>query len=304
MSKLALRAVALIVALSITAAMFGYLYRVSRNTLLSEIRAQAVAVAMAVAASVDPEHIAAIRSPDDQATLAYQQTQRLISQIALYNPDILYLYLMRRDPAPGAKPSDLLYVVDQATADDNLNGTIDNEELALPVGQPYDAADLPAMVRGWDGPAADDEPTHDPPYPDSISGYAPVRNAQGETVAIVGADISVQTIGTKLLLVRIVNGAGFLVFSGLLMLAICLYLSQRELANEREVLVHELRDALGKVRTLSGLLPVCASCKRIRNEGGEWEVMESYLGRKSEAEFSHGICPECTRQLYPEITGR
>ena len=63
-----------------------------------------------------------------------------------------------------------------------------------------------------------------------------------------------------------------------------------------------LRDALGKVRTLSGLLPVCASCKRIRNEGGDWEVMESYLGRKSEAEFSHGICPACAKQLYPEVT--
>lgn len=304
MSKLALRAVAFTVAILVTAALFGYLYRVARETVLNEIRSQALAVAMAVAAGVEPEEVEAIQTPADQANPPFQKIQRLISQIALYNRDIHYIYLMRRDPAPGAKPSDLLYVVDQITGDDNLNGTIDEEERTIPVGQPYDASQIPAMVRGWDKPAADDEPTHDPPYPDSISGYAPIRNAQGETIAIVGADISTQTIGAKMLLVRIVNGVGFLVVSGLLMLAICLYLSQRELAQERATLVVDLREALGNVRTLSGLLPVCASCKRIRNEGGDWEVMESYLGRKSEAEFSHGICPECARQLYPEVTGR
>ena len=170
MSKLAQRAVAFTVAILVTAAMFGFLYRVARETVLNEIRSQALAVAMAVAAGVDAKEVEAIQTPADQVVPAYQKIQHLISQVALYNRDILYIYLMRRDPAPGAKPSDLLYVVDQITGDDNLNGIIDEEEQTLPVGHPYDASDIPAMVRGWDKPTADDEPTQDPPNPDSISG--------------------------------------------------------------------------------------------------------------------------------------
>ncbi len=69
---------------------------------------------------------------------------------------------------------------------------------------------------------------------------------------------------------------------------------------EREKLIHELRDALSQVRTLRGLLPICSSCKRIKNEKGQWEYMETYIRDRSQADFSHGICPECAQKLYPE----
>ena len=55
-----------------------------------------------------------------------------------------------------------------------------------------------------------------------------------------------------------------------------------------------------KVRVLEGILPVCASCKRIRTARGEYEQIEDYITRHSEASFSHTICPECTKKLYPE----
>jgi len=70
---------------------------------------------------------------------------------------------------------------------------------------------------------------------------------------------------------------------------------------ERERLVIELRDALSKVKALRGLLPICASCKRIRDDRGYWNQIESYVREHSEAEFSHGICPECTQKLYPDL---
>ncbi len=70
---------------------------------------------------------------------------------------------------------------------------------------------------------------------------------------------------------------------------------------EREKLIAELQDALAKVKTLSGLIPICASCKKIRDDRGYWNQIESYIGEHSEAEFSHGICPECAQRLYPEI---
>jgi PAS domain S-box-containing protein len=69
---------------------------------------------------------------------------------------------------------------------------------------------------------------------------------------------------------------------------------------ERERLIVELREALSKVKLLSGFIPICASCKKIRNDKGYWEQMELYIRDHSEAEFSHSICPECAEKLYPE----
>ena len=70
---------------------------------------------------------------------------------------------------------------------------------------------------------------------------------------------------------------------------------------ERERLIEELKDALSKVKTLSGLIPICASCKKIRDDSGYWNQIESYIKEHSQAEFSHGICPECVQKLYPEV---
>jgi PAS domain S-box-containing protein len=69
---------------------------------------------------------------------------------------------------------------------------------------------------------------------------------------------------------------------------------------ERLRLIQELTEALKRVKTLNGLLPICASCKKIRNDGGYWEQVESYIRSRSNAEFTHGICPDCVRLLYPE----
>lgn len=62
----------------------------------------------------------------------------------------------------------------------------------------------------------------------------------------------------------------------------------------------ELNKALAKVKLLSGFLPICASCKKIRNDQGYWQQIESYIHEHSEAEFSHGICPDCIKKLYPD----
>jgi hypothetical protein len=71
-------------------------------------------------------------------------------------------------------------------------------------------------------------------------------------------------------------------------------------AKEKATLAQELQTALDNIRVLSGILPTCASCKSIRDECGHWQRMEEYLRNRTEAEFSHGICPECMKRLYPE----
>jgi hypothetical protein len=62
----------------------------------------------------------------------------------------------------------------------------------------------------------------------------------------------------------------------------------------------ELEDALAQVQVLKGLLPICASCKKIRDDKGYWQSVENYISTHSEAKFSHDICPECMKKLYPE----
>jgi len=77
-------------------------------------------------------------------------------------------------------------------------------------------------------------------------------------------------------------------------------IERRRADGERERLILELQDALAEVRTLSGLLPICAACKKIRDDQGYWNQIEDYISSHSEATFSHGICPECAKKLYPD----
>ena len=75
----------------------------------------------------------------------------------------------------------------------------------------------------------------------------------------------------------------------------------RKAENEREELIVELRSTLRKLRTLSGLLPICSSCKKIRDDKGYWNQIETYIRQRSEADFTHGICPTCAKRLYPGL---
>jgi CheY-like chemotaxis protein len=63
----------------------------------------------------------------------------------------------------------------------------------------------------------------------------------------------------------------------------------------------ELQRALKEVKILRGLIPICASCKKIRNDDGFWQQLEEYIGEHSEAEFSHGLCQPCIKKLYPGV---
>jgi hypothetical protein len=77
---------------------------------------------------------------------------------------------------------------------------------------------------------------------------------------------------------------------------------ERKLAETaREQTISELKDALARVQQLSGLLPICASCKKIRDDKGYWNQLESYFRTHSSVEFTHSICPSCMKELYPDI---
>ncbi len=74
----------------------------------------------------------------------------------------------------------------------------------------------------------------------------------------------------------------------------------RESVREKETIIAELNEALANVKILRGLIPICSSCKRIRNDQGYWQQVETYLREHSDARFTHGFCPECEQALIDE----
>ena len=77
---------------------------------------------------------------------------------------------------------------------------------------------------------------------------------------------------------------------------------RKKIADERAQMIEQLNETLSKVKTLSGMLPICASCKKIRDDHGYWQKLETFVRERSNAEFSHSICPDCMENLYPEFS--
>lgn len=73
---------------------------------------------------------------------------------------------------------------------------------------------------------------------------------------------------------------------------------QRDLLIARTI---EMEEALSRIKILSGIIPICSSCKKIRDDAGYWQQVEEYISKHSEAEFSHGICNDCMKKLYPDF---
>ncbi len=91
------------------------------------------------------------------------------------------------------------------------------------------------------------------------------------------------------------------VTGSLLVRSILYAIERKKMMVEREKLRQELEDALDQVKLLSGFLPICCSCKKIRDDKGYWQQIEMYISNHSDVQFSHGICEDCSKALYPEF---
>ncbi len=80
-----------------------------------------------------------------------------------------------------------------------------------------------------------------------------------------------------------------------------LIIRRRQVEEQREELIRQLEEALASVKRLSGLVPICASCKRVRDDQGFWQQVEAYVTERTEAQFSHGLCPACSASFYEEL---
>ncbi|MFH0909704.1 MAG: ATP-binding protein [bacterium] len=240
---------------------FGVLFKSFYHSMIEEIRLHARGVAVATAAAIQSDDVEGIWRPADMEGEAYRRVQGILVKVSVSNPDVRYIYTMRRATRLGATPRDLEYLVDEPARDRNANGVIDKDEVSEPVGKPYDASNFPRMIEAWDRPAVDDEISSDPPYPDLLSGYAPIKNAEGRTVAIVGVDITDRTILTKLTTTSMVIALIGLLLALLLTLVVELAYRQRdaiqrnyELRGELSRRYDELRHALRMREDLSRMI--------------------------------------------------
>lgn len=106
----------------------------------------------------------------------------------------------------------------------------------------------------------------------------------------------------ELITVAIILLFGFIVFSWRRWMELRREVDKRiEAEKEKNATISELKEALAEIKTLSGLLPICSVCKKVRNDKGYWEHVEKYIAMRSSAQFTHTMCPDCHKEYYPEL---
>ena len=146
-----------------------------------------------------------------------------------------------------------------------------------------------ALQSGSDAWDLDDEQRLDL---DMVEAYLPIKDEKNEVVGAfeIYMDVSTYRAGIRKLLGASL-GALFVILT--CTFGILLYFMRQS--------TKTLYSRTRELRILSGLLPICSFCKKIRNEKGDWELLESYITTRSESKFTHGLCPECCEKHYPEV---
>jgi len=96
----------------------------------------------------------------------------------------------------------------------------------------------------------------------------------------------------------LIESWNIIVHFGFFIVVVYLIAEEKIISDSNKALIRELQEANNEIKTLSGLLPICSSCKKIRDDDGYWTHIELYISENTEAQFSHSICPECKEKLY------
>jgi len=322
----------------------SYFYLKAMDNLMRSLQSRLQNSAALLSRVIDAGELEAIRTPDDISQPTYRSNLEKLRAIRRLNPDIAFLYVMRREG-------------------DRVEFVLDSDETdaqALP-GKEYDEIQ-PRLLQGFTEPSVDEEPYRDQ-WGIFLSGYSPLLNGNGQY--LVGIDMRADEVDNKLAELRL-TGLVSLLASVLLALGLAHWLSRglarrintltetcrryalgrfdetiqerpvdefgqlmeafntmgeelgrarsrsdaamKELSAARDNLEErvrertaELQEVLDKVKVMSGLLPICASCKKIRDDKGYWQQVEDFVGEHTGAHFSHGLCPACVSKLYAEF---
>lgn len=321
-----------------------FFYVRAMDNLMRSLKSRLQNSAAMISQSIDAHTMEAIQSEQDIDEPAYQSALEKLRRIRRANPDIAFLYIMRKTDGG------VVFVVDSD----------ETEAQAMP-GTVYEEVN-PHLSLGFHEAAVDDELTQDE-WGVFLSGYSPLLH--GEDRYLVGIDMRADEVTNKLAELRLTGMISFLA-SILLALAFAHYLSRsltrriaqlsthcraislgnfdtriegrtfdefddltsafntmsetlgKTRANLDEVITelkdarnnlearvasrtHELEDSMARMNVLRGLLPICSSCKKIRDDKGYWQQVEHFVAQRSEARFTHGVCPDCMVRLYGNL---
>ncbi len=237
--------------LVLVALLFFLLHLTVRSSFLREVRAYALTFARCAIAGVDPSDVEAVRSSADVSGDAYKRLQNHLEKFRQVAPEVRFVYIMRKSSATGAKDTDFEYVAD-LPAPKSVQGEGGRDEQEPP-GKPYDASRFPALLRGWSAPDADDDVSPDPPYPDLMSAYAPIKDGSGKTVGLLGVDVTARTINSKLLASRTVIAISGLLLAIMLSVLIFFYDARKEALERIQELNRELDERNAKLLAIMRL---------------------------------------------------
>lgn len=322
-----------------------FFYVRAMDNLMRSLQSRLQNSAALLSQTIDARELDPIRSAEDATADAYLAVLEKVRRVRRTNPDIAFLYVMRR-----ADDGAIRFVVDS-----------DETEAQAKPGKVYDDA-VPEMLEGFHQPVVDKD-LYEDEWGVFLSGYAPLRNGEGRY--LVGIDMRADEVRNNLRELRL-TGLASLFASVLLALLFALYLSRglgkrigtlstlcRDLALGRkdvriegrtfdefddlaeafnamsgalggtradleravadltatqqgleqrvEERTQQLRETVEKMDVLRGLLPICCSCKKIRDDQGYWTQVEQFVSEHTGARFTHGICPECTVKLYGDM---
>lgn len=322
-----------------------FFYARAMDSLMRSLQSRLQNSAALLSQTINGPELDAVRSADDVGLDIYRDTLEKVRRVRRTNPDIAFLYVMRR-----ADDGTVRFVVDS-----------DETEAQAQPGKIYEDV-VPEMLEGFHQPVVDSE-LYEDEWGIFLSGYAPLRNGDGRY--LVGIDMRADQVRNNLRELRL-TGLASLFASILLALLFALYLARgltRRIAllalrchdlalGQRDVRVEgrtfdefdeladafnamsgalggtradlerviaelktsqqgledrvadrtkQLQDTIAKMDVMRGLLPICSSCKKIRDDQGYWKQVEHFVEEHTGARFSHGVCPDCMTKLYGEI---
>ncbi len=252
---------------------------------------EALEKAWLVAELLDPAQLSGLKgSPLDLEKTAYLHIKQQLMTIRMTDPNCTFLYLL------GQKDTGDVYFFMDAQAP--------NSESYAPPGLVYDEVSkeylqvFKTKKADMVGPVTDRWGT-------LVTSLIPILHPETkELVAVLGMDIMARDWYNHLILHSLLPFSLTVVLL-LVIVFLSVFYREREIIRqqleEKNALYEELQSSLKQVKQLHGILPICAECKKIRDDDGYWQQLEQYISDHSEADFSHSICPECFAELYPEV---